>query len=143
MAERQFIIFKLEEEHYCADVVQVRSINDSSVLSKVPGAPGYIEGLLNLRGEIIPVINLKQRFEIEDKRGAQRILVSKSGIGFLVDDASKSVTKHEEEVLAPPELGFSDSTSYISAVVIHQERLMLVVNLDTVVSAEEIKQMMK
>lgn len=143
MAERQYIMFRLEEESYCADVSQVRSINDLSALSKVPGSIDYIEGLLNLRGEVIPIVNLKKRFSLTENVVSQRIIISNNGIGFLVDDASKSMTKEEKDILAPPELGVGDNSSYISSIVIHEERLILVINLATVVAADEIKGMIQ
>lgn len=142
MAERQFIIFKLEDENYCSDVVQVRSITDAAALSKVPGAPGFIEGLLNLRGEVIPIINLKKRFGLTQNTPSHRIIISYEGIGFLVDDASKSMTKDEREILAPPMLGVGAQSSFVSAIAVHEERLVLVIDLHTVVSAEEIKSIM-
>lgn len=143
MAERQFIIFRLEHESFCADVSEVRSINDVSALSKVPGALDYIEGLLNLRGEVIPVVNLKKRFSLKETAASQRIIISNRGIGFLVDDASKSMSKDEKDVLTPPELGVGDSSSYISSIVIHEDRLVLVIRLGTVVAVDEIKDMIK
>lgn len=143
MAERQYIIFRLEEESYCADVSQVRSIYDVSALSKVPGSVNYIEGLLNLRGEVIPIVNLKKRFSLTENIISQRIIISNNGIGFLVDDASKSMSKEEKDILVPPELGVGDNSSYISSIVIHEERLILVINLATVVAADEIKGMIQ
>lgn len=143
MAERQFIIFRLEEESFCADVSEVRSINDVTELSKVPGSVNYIEGLLNLRGEVIPVVNLKKRFSLTENVKSQRIIISRKGIGFLVDDASKSMSKDETDILAPPELGVGDNSSYISSIVIHEERLILVINLETVVAEDEIRKMIQ
>lgn len=143
MAERQFIIFKLEEESYCADVSQVRSINDVGELAVIPGSPGFVEGLLNLRGEVIPVVNLKKRFRLTNQVKSQRILIANNGIGFLVDDASKSLSKDEKEVLAPPDLGVGDSGSYLSSIVIHQDKLILVIDLFDVVAADEIRDMIK
>lgn len=143
MAERQFIIFRLEEESFCADVSEVRSINDVTELSKVPGSVNFIEGLLNLRGEVIPVVNLKKRFSLTENVKSQRIIISRKGIGFLVDDASKSMSKDVTDILAPPELGVGDNSSYISSIVIHEERLILVINLKTVVAEDEIRKMIQ
>ncbi|MDO4754463.1 MAG: chemotaxis protein CheW, partial [Bacillota bacterium] len=93
--------------------------------------------------EVIPIINLKRRFSLTENVKSHRIIIANNGIGFLVDDASKSMSKDEKSILAPPELGVGDSSSYISSIVIHEERLVLVIDLNSVVAADEIKRMIQ
>lgn len=133
MAERKFIMFRLENERYCAAVEQVRTISDMGVLSKIPAGPKYIAGLLNLRGEVIPVINLKRRFGLAEEVKSQRILIANNSVGFLVDDASQSITVAEEEVLAPPAVGFDENSSFVSSLAIHEDVLLLIIDLYEVV----------
>ncbi len=143
MADNKFIVFRLEGERYCAAVEQVRTISDFGFLSRIPAGPSYIEGLLNLRGEVIPVVNLKRKFGIEEKIKSQRIIIANNGVGFLADDASQSITVSDEEVLAPPVIGFGDSANFVSSLAIYDEVLLLVIDLYKVVSADVIEAALK
>ncbi len=135
--EKQFIIFKLENERYCSYVEQVRSINDLLPLAAIPATPDYLAGLINLRGEAVPVINLKNKFGLASNTKSERIIIANNGVGFLVDDASQSMSKTEEQVLPPPVLGVGEGKEFISSIVIHEESLILVIDLYKVVSKEE------
>ncbi len=64
MSDRQYVIFKLGDEKYGVDISNVGGITEFTTITKVPDAPVYIEGIINLRGDIIPIINLKTRFNI-------------------------------------------------------------------------------
>ncbi len=67
MAENQFVIFRLGNEKYAVDILNVGGISEYRDITNVPNAPYFIEGIINLRGDIIPIINLKKRFEIPEK----------------------------------------------------------------------------
>lgn len=139
MAERQFVIFKLEEESFATSIDQVKLITEVTTLSKVPGTPSYIDGLLNLRGEVFPVVNLKKRFGIAETRKGARIIISNNGIGYLVDDASQSMSKEEHQVLPPPALVTSD---YISEVAVEGGGLILVVDLYRVIPKSDLQRVL-
>lgn len=106
MADKQYIIFKLNDEKYAANINHIASITEYASITPLPNGPAYVDGLLNLRGDIIPVINLKKRFKLaEQKMNEKRILVAnKDGIqiGFLVDDASQSMSVQSDYILPPP-----------------------------------------
>ena len=82
MADKQYIIFKLNDEKYAANINHIASITEYASITPLPNGPAYVDGLLNLRGDIIPVINLKKRFKLnEQKMNEKRILVAnKNGI---------------------------------------------------------------
>ncbi len=143
MGEQQFIIFRLEDERYCASVEQVQSINDILAISKIPGAPAYLAGLMNLRGEAIPIINLKSCFGLTSNVKSERIIISNNGVGFLVDDASQSMSKTEEEILPPPLLGIGAGSEFVDSIAIHEEKLILVIDLHKVISQEEVERYVK
>lgn len=143
MAQRQFIVLRLGEQDFCAPVEQVLSINEMTSLSKLPNAPSYIEGIMNLRGEIIPVVNLKKRFGMAETDKAERILVSNNMVGFLADDASNSEVTEDENIKEPPVIGMDADNEFISGVLITNDKLMLIVDLDKVVSKEIIDELME
>lgn len=143
MADKQYIIFKLNDEKYAANINHIASITEYASITPLPNGPAYVDGLLNLRGDIIPVINLKKRFKLsEQKMNEKRILVAKKDgihIGFLVDDASQSMSVQAENILPPPMIAIKKDNAYISEVCVYNNELILVIDLDKVLSDDEIE----
>jgi purine-binding chemotaxis protein CheW len=146
MADKQYIVFKLNGEKFAANINQIASITEFASITSLPNAPAYVEGLLNLRGDIIPVINLKKRFKMAyEGIDNQRILIARKGdlqIGFLVDDASQSMTVGEKNVLPPPMIAIRKDNRYISEVAVHQDELIIIVDLERVLTDDEIDEIM-
>ncbi len=142
MADKQYIIFKLNEEKFAANINHIASITEYSSITPLPNGPAYVDGLLNLRGDIIPVVNLKKRFKmVEQKMNEKRILIARKNnvqIGFLVDDASQSMTVEESKILPPPQIAIKKENDYISEVCIYNNELIIVVDLDKVLSDNEV-----
>ncbi|MDK2868407.1 MAG: purine-binding chemotaxis protein CheW [Clostridiales bacterium] len=146
MADKQYIVFKLNGEKFAANINQIASITEFASITSMPNAPAYVEGLLNLRGDIIPVINLKKRFKMAyEGIENQRILIARKGdlqIGFLVDDASQSMTVGEKNILPPPMIAIRKDNKYISEVAVHQDELIIIVDLERVLTDDEIDEIM-
>ncbi|GAB6106154.1 chemotaxis protein CheW [Fusibacter bizertensis] len=144
MADKQYIVFKLNEEKFAASINHIASITEYASITPLPNGPAYIDGLLNLRGDIIPVVNLKKRFKMaEQKMNDKRILIARKGdlqIGFLVDDASQSMTVDESMIMPPPKIAIKRDNAYISEVCVHDNELIIVIDLDKVLSDEEIEE---
>lgn len=142
MADKQYIIFKLNDEKFAANINHIASITEYTSITPLPNGPAYVDGLLNLRGDIIPVVNLKKRFKMaEQKMNEKRILIASKNnvqIGFLVDDASQSMTVEESKILPPPQIAIKRENDYISEVCIYNNELIIVVDLDRVLSEDEI-----
>jgi len=142
MADKQYIIFKLNDEKFAANINHIASITEYSSITPLPNGPAYVDGLLNLRGDIIPVVNLKKRFKMtEQKMNEKRILIGRKHnvqIGFLVDDASQSMTVEESKILPPPKIAIKKENDYISEVCIYNNELIIVVDLDKVLSEDEV-----
>lgn len=142
MAEKQYIIFKLNDEKFAANINHIASITEYASITPLPNGPAYVDGLLNLRGDIIPVVNLKKRFNLAEQRMNQkRILIARKGdmqIGFLVDDASQSMSVDTTNILPPPKIAIKRDNAYISEVCVHKGELIIVIDLDRVLSDEEI-----
>ncbi len=146
MAEKQYIVFKLNDEKFAANINHIASITEYASITSLPNAPAYVDGLLNLRGDIIPVVNLKKRFKMNDTTARdKRILIARKGellIGFLVDDASQSMTVEEQAILPPPKIAIKRDNAYISEVCIHNNELVIVIDLDRILSDDEISEIM-
>ncbi|GAU77382.1 chemotaxis protein CheW [Fusibacter sp. 3D3] len=147
MAEKQYIVFKLNDEKFAANINHIASITDYASITSLPNGPAYVDGLLNLRGDIIPVVNLKKRFKMTDTVARdKRILIARRDdilIGFLVDDASQSMSVDEKDVLPPPKIAIKKENAYISEVCIHNNELIIVIDLDKVLSEDEISEILE
>lgn len=139
----QYILIQLNAEYYAVHVDQIATISDYANVTTLPNGPAYVDGLLNLRGTIIPVVNLKKRFGLPQTAGAsKRILVAEldgAQVGFLVDDASKSISVEPEAILPPPPIALQKRNAFIKEVCIHKEALVLVVDLARVLSSRELE----
>jgi purine-binding chemotaxis protein CheW len=146
MADKQYIVFKLNGEKFAANINQIASITEFSAITSMPNAPAFVEGLLNLRGDIIPVVNLKKRFKMASERiDNQRILIARKDdiqIGFLVDDASQSMTVEEKDVLPPPKIAIRKNNNYIHEVAVNDGELIIVIDLENVLTETEIEEIM-
>ncbi len=146
MAEKQYIVFKLNDEKFAANINHIASITEYASITALPNGPAYVDGLLNLRGDIIPVVNLKKRFKMNDTTARdKRILIARKEdvlIGFLVDDASQSMAVDEKDVLPPPRIAIKRDNAYISEVCIHKDELIIVIDLDKILSDDEINEIL-
>lgn len=117
----QLVIFRLNGQEYGIDIFKVNEIVPYSKPTKIPNSPAYIEGVLNLRGRVIPVISLKKKFNLEDEGTDERtrIIVANTGgsvAGFVVDEASEVLTVDKESIEPVSEIVSNISRKYINGV---------------------------
>lgn len=137
MAEQQFVIFKLGKERYGVNIENVSSISESMAINPVPNADERIKGIVNLRGEIIPVINMKKYFgysETEEDENTRIIIYDsgKSVIGFHVDDASQVVRIDEQQIEKAPEIIKGEGREFIEGVGKLNGEIIILLKLDRV-----------
>lgn len=142
MAEVQLVVFNLCNEEYGVDIMQVKEIVNYMVPVKVPNAPEFIEGIINLRSEIIPIINLKKRFNIEGQEIEEnkRIIVmniNEKKVGFVVDDASEVISIENESIEPAPDIVIGVDRKYITGIGKSGERILIILELDKLFSEEE------
>ncbi|BEP28956.1 chemotaxis protein CheW [Helicovermis profundi] len=121
MAENQYVTFLLGNEKYCIDIENVAGISENVKVTKVPDAPYYLQGIMNLRGDVIPVINLKKRFNIEETTYSEDskiilINIEDNSLGFLVDEANQVVKIDETDIDPTPEVIKRKGQDYISSI---------------------------
>lgn len=134
----KLIVFQLKDEEYAIEVEYVQSIERMQPVTRIPRTYPFITGVMNLRGVITPVINLRKRFGIEEKEfdDATRILViSKDGIeiGFIVDGANDVIDVPEDKIEPTPEVIGGIEAEYLRGVVKLEKRLFTLLNLDKVI----------
>ena len=153
MADResamQLVTFQLGEETYGVDIMDVKEIQQMQEIRAIPNAPPYVEGILNLRGTIIPVINLHRRFhfkkaalseEEELLSGIAIITVDTMYIGVIIDRISRVVTIDTAAVQQPPQMLTGIGTEYIQGVVKEEEGYLLILDVNKLFSPRELQQ---
>jgi purine-binding chemotaxis protein CheW len=137
----QLVSFKIGNEEFGVDILNVQEINRMTQITKVPNSPDFVEGVINLRGKIIPVIDLRLRIGVAKKDADKntRIVVveiQEKIIGFIVD-AVKEVLRIPANITeAPPELVNGIDSDFIKAVGKLDDRLLILLDLERVISKE-------
>ncbi len=126
----QLVSFKIGEEEFGVDILQVQEINRMLDITRVPNAPEFVEGVINLRGRVIPVIDLRKRFNMENKARDKdtRIIVvelKNTVVGFVVDAVSEVLRIPRNLTEPPPALAAGINEEYITAVGKLEDRLNL------------------
>jgi purine-binding chemotaxis protein CheW len=142
MAEMQYVVFKLGEERFCVDISNVSGITEYREITGVPNAPVYIEGVVNLRGDIIPVVNLKKRFnitatELSEETRIVNINFSGKDIGFLVDEASQVLRITSDNIDPAPDIIKGKNGEYIAGIAKIDNQIAIVLDLEHIFNEEE------
>src|SRR5579883_452744 len=138
----QVVSFKLGSEEYGVDISQVQEIIRMVEITHVPRAPRFMEGVINLRGQLIPIIDLRTRFSMPraDHTKSTRIVVTEIGskrVGIVVDSVSEVLNIPIEQVEDAPDMIAGVGTEYIQGVGKVSDRLVILLDLTMVVTADE------
>ncbi|MCU4674937.1 chemotaxis protein CheW [Catenovulum sp. 2E275] len=138
----QWVTFKLDEETYGINVMQVQEVLRYSEIAPVPGAPSYVLGIINLRGNVVTVIDTRSRFGLEpstvtDNSRIVIIEAEKQVIGILVDSVAEVVYLKSSEIDSTPNVGTEESARFIQGVSNRDGELLILVDLNKLLSDEE------
>lgn len=138
----QWVTFKLERETYGINVMQVQEVLRYSEIAPVPGAPLYVLGIINLRGNVVTVIDTRSRFGLDscDITDNTRVVViesEKQVIGILVDSVAEVVYLKSSEIDVAPNVGNEESAQFIQGVSNRDGELLILVDLDKLLSDDE------
>lgn len=139
---RQLVVFSIADEVYAVDIHQVKEIIRVPEITRVPRTPDFVEGVVNLRGSVIPVIDLRKRlgFEAGEAGREQRIVVMEMGeqtVGMIVDSVSEVLQVDVEDIEPPSPYVLSVDSQYIVGIAKVEDRLVILLDADRVLSAEE------
>ena len=145
MSDGQYVVFKLGQEEYGIDIMNVSEISMYQEIIKVPNVPSFIEGIINYRGSVIPIICLAKRFSIEPKEvnNNTRIIIinlEDRQVGFIVDEASSTIRINSEDIDPTPNITSNIDMKYIKGVGKPNNRLIILVDLEKVLTNEEINE---
>ncbi|CAJ1002455.1 MULTISPECIES: chemotaxis protein CheW [Brevibacillus] len=144
--EVKVIVFRLKDEEYGVEVNQVKSIEKLEHITRVPRTPKFVKGVINLRGVVTPIIDLRSRFGLEETAYGEstRIIIVGVGeleVGLIVDAANDVIDIPIDAIEPPPEVVGGVEAAYLRGVAKLEKRLLILLNLDKVLSNEEIKQL--
>lgn len=143
MSEKQYVVFNLNKEEFGIEIMKVKEIIPYKETTSIPNTPDFIEGVINYRGNVVPIINLKKRFNLDDAQITDdtRIIVinlEDKEIGFIVDQASQTLRLDENEIDSTPDVIKEVDKRFISGVgKIDENRLLILLDLYNVLTDEE------
>lgn len=144
--EKQYIVFVVNEKQFGVNVEQAKEIINDTELTFIPNSPDFVQGVINLRGEIIPIIDLKKRLglEAETNNKEEKIIVVEledTMIGMKVDDVKEMIRLTVDEIADPPEIVRGINKDYLSGVGKLKEKLLILLDLNRVLSKKEIEEL--
>ncbi|AOU98447.1 chemotaxis protein CheW [Acidihalobacter yilgarnensis] len=140
--ELQCVTFFLSGEVYALDVMRVQEVLRVGEISPVPGAPEYVLGIINLRGNVVTVIDARQRLGLEftEPDDSSRIIVLEAAgqdVGILVDGVAEVVRIRQDEIDPSPSVGNQEAARYIQGVASRDKELIIVVDVEKLLNEEE------
>ena len=140
--EIQLVVFSLGREEFAVEVTQVREIMRMEEITRMPKSPDFVEGIINLRGQIIAVVELAKRLNLEagERSGDTRIIVVEAEdikVGMIVDSVSEGLRVSADAVEPSPTLATDVAAAYLRGVVKQDNRLIILLDLTKVLSLQE------
>ncbi len=139
---QQYVTFKLDHETYGINVMQIQEVLRHTEIAPVPGAPDYVLGIINLRGNVVTVIDTRRRFgldetEISDHSRIVVLEIDNQVIGVLVDSVAEVVYLKQSEIESAPNVGNEESARFIQGVCNKNGELIILVEFEKILSDEE------
>jgi purine-binding chemotaxis protein CheW len=140
--EQQLVVFELSRESYGVDIGAVNTIIRMQPITHVPRAPEFVEGVINLRGSIVPVIDLRKRFGLDSyaETKASRIVVVETAVGLVgmvVDAVTETLSLSREAIEPPSSVVTTTESHYLRGVAKLDERLIILLAIEKLLSAAE------
>ncbi len=138
----QWVTFRLDNETYGINVMQVQEVLRVTEIAPVPGSPDYVMGIINLRGNVVTVLDTRRRFglgpqEMDDSTRIVVIEAEDNVVGILVDSVAEVVELNRSAVESSPNVGNDESAKYIEGVANHDGELLILVDINKLLSDEE------
>ncbi|EPJ48225.1 MAG: positive regulator of CheA protein activity [Osedax symbiont Rs2] len=144
---RQYLSFVLDTEEYGIDILRVQELRGWTPVTPVPDMPEYIKGVLNLRGAIIPVVDLRKRFGLPKRDyGPTTVVIvikvdsgSKERImGIIVDAVAETYTLTQDQIQPPPKIGGGVSSEFITGLVAQNDKMIVLMDIDELMNSDEL-----
>ena len=136
------VTFKLGQNEYAIDIMQAKEIIKMEKITLIPNAPDYVEGVINLRGNIIPIVDLKKRFNLEENDGEKNtgiiiVKIDDVDMGIIIDAISKVVSIATSNIQPPPPMLSGIGQKYIKGVAKLEDKLLVVLDLEKLIVGDD------
>lgn len=148
----QFLTFALADEEYGVDILRVQEIKGWTPVTRVPNTPDYVRGVLNLRGTIVPIVDMRARFNLEEVEYTPVtviiVLAVASGeerrvIGIVVDAVSDVLNVSADDIKPPPDFGAKVNIEFINGLATIDDHMVMLMDADKLVTSEEMSELEK
>lgn len=138
----QLVTFKIGNEEFGVDIFKVREINKMMQITKVPESPMYVEGVVNLRGNVTPIVDLRKRLGVVENETTEKtsiivVELGKTAVGLIVDEVKEVLRIQSTITEAPPELVAGVNSEYITSVAKLDDRLLILLDLNKILSLKQ------
>lgn len=141
--QHEFLTFVLGKENYALDIMTVKEIRGYEDVTKIANAPAYIKGVLNLRGDIVPIVDLRLKFNVGEATYNEftiviMLMVGERIVGIVVDEVSDVIKVNDSEIKAPPEFGVAFDSAYLHGLTSINDQMIILVNIQKLISSDEL-----
>ncbi len=141
---REFLVFSLGEEEYAVDILKVQEIRGYENVTRIANAPDFIKGVTNLRGVIVPIVDLRIKFHLDKvEYGGQTVVivvnVEDRVVGIVVDGVSDVMTLSPDQIKPAPEFGVTLSSDFLSGLGSLEDRMLVIVDIDKLLTSDEME----
>ncbi|MDK2917412.1 MAG: purine-binding chemotaxis protein CheW [Candidatus Petromonas sp.] len=139
MASQEYVLFKLEDEYYGIDINNVETIEKIMPITRVPYTQDFVKGVINLRGNVVPVIDLRKRLNLEEKPydDNSRIIIVQIDditVGMIVDSSSEVIQLNHDEIDESPSINIDNDDYFIECIGKKDNRIIIIINLHKVLN---------
>lgn len=141
---KEVLSFKLAEEEYCLDILSVQEIRGYDTVTSIANTPAFIKGVINLRGHIVPIVDLRIKFRLSEARYDATtivIILNIRGkmIGIVVDSVSDVIAVPHGEIREPPRFGSAINTEFIAGMATVEGRMLILVDIERLLSSDDLQ----
>jgi purine-binding chemotaxis protein CheW len=143
----QYLTFMLAGEHYGVDILRVQEIKGWAPVTRIPNTPEYLRGVLNLRGTIVPILDMRMRFDLENAEYTPLTVIivlsvhTENGervIGVVVDSVSDVLNVRPEDIKPTPDFGSGVDTDFLNGLAASGDEMVMLLDVDKMMSADEL-----
>lgn len=148
LSAKQYLVFGLGSEEYAVDILRVQEIciADMSKITRIANSPSYVAGVTNLRGIVVPIIDMRKKFGLEDDVTEKTVIIvtnivreDKSRIvGFIVDKVNEVVLLDESSISEAPEYTVSKNTTHIEGIATTKDSMLIIMNMHNILDNDEV-----
>jgi purine-binding chemotaxis protein CheW len=141
-SDSEFLAFNLGREEYAIDILKVQEIRGYESVTRIANAPEYIKGVVNLRGTIVPIVDMRIKFSLGEPTYDQFTVViilnvANRIVGIVVDSVSDVITLSQEQIRSAPEMGSAFDSNYLIGLGSIDDRMLILVDIDKLMSSSD------